>query len=294
MTSTEIQDTDGDTLKDGEEIIIRKEYIPLTNQVRVRAIMLSDPRDEDTDHDGIEDHDDTDPLHKGMAGGIVGELSIVSFCDGKDLGHAFLVYKSLVHDYLDLTGFEYGFDVTINPQSEKLFSYSSPKIYEINSNEYVTFGAWADDAGQSLSYSCSDDIISLLGVHNTDGGIRFNQEAADIKNAHSAHDFCIDNYSVTNFVNENQLNILISYLNSNSYYHVLHHNCSSVARDAWNTVFGEYFYCSVPISGMLISPALGLYPLYVDLPAVLKNSIQLNENSERFYTIPLGFVEEEL
>ena len=30
MTSPNIQDTDGDTLKDGEEIIIRKEYIPLS------------------------------------------------------------------------------------------------------------------------------------------------------------------------------------------------------------------------------------------------------------------------
>lgn len=35
VSSPNIQDTDGDTLKDGEEIIIRKEYIPLTNNVRV-------------------------------------------------------------------------------------------------------------------------------------------------------------------------------------------------------------------------------------------------------------------
>ena len=62
MTSTEIQDTDGDTLKDGEEIIIYKEYIPIKNKVLVRAMMLSDSRTRDTDGDGISDTIDARPL----------------------------------------------------------------------------------------------------------------------------------------------------------------------------------------------------------------------------------------
>ena len=62
VTSPNIQDTDGDTLKDGEEIIIYKEYIPIKNKVLVRAMMLSDPRTRDTDGDGISDTIDARPL----------------------------------------------------------------------------------------------------------------------------------------------------------------------------------------------------------------------------------------
>ena len=62
VTSTDIQDTDGDGLKDGDEIIIRKEHIPLTNNVRVYAKMLSDPRSIDSDGDGVSDAMDARPL----------------------------------------------------------------------------------------------------------------------------------------------------------------------------------------------------------------------------------------
>ena len=62
VTSPNIQDTDGDTLKDGDEIIIRKEHIPLTNNVRVYAKMLSDPREPDTDGDGYIDGADENKM----------------------------------------------------------------------------------------------------------------------------------------------------------------------------------------------------------------------------------------
>ena len=62
MTNTTLRDTDGDSLADGEEILISRQYIPMTNNVRVTAIMRSDPRDENSDGDGIIDCKDKVPL----------------------------------------------------------------------------------------------------------------------------------------------------------------------------------------------------------------------------------------
>ena len=41
ITNTTLRDTDGDSLADGEEILISRQYIPMTSNVRVSAIMRS-------------------------------------------------------------------------------------------------------------------------------------------------------------------------------------------------------------------------------------------------------------
>ena len=58
MTNTALRDTDGDSLADGEEILISRQYYPMTNNVRVTAVMRSDPTEKDSDGDGILDPDD--------------------------------------------------------------------------------------------------------------------------------------------------------------------------------------------------------------------------------------------
>ena len=55
-------DTDGDGLKDGEEITLEFEYNADRTKVKVTAYMFSNPTMKDTDGDGISDKDDNYPL----------------------------------------------------------------------------------------------------------------------------------------------------------------------------------------------------------------------------------------
>jgi len=55
-------DTDGDGLKDGEEISLELEYNADRSKVRVTAFMTSNPTIVDTDGDGVSDKDDSYPL----------------------------------------------------------------------------------------------------------------------------------------------------------------------------------------------------------------------------------------
>ena len=82
MTSPNIQDTDGDTLKDGDEIIIRKEHIPLTNNVRVYAKMLSDPREPDTDGDGYIDGADENKMEWDVGDRDLAMFAALAYEDG--------------------------------------------------------------------------------------------------------------------------------------------------------------------------------------------------------------------
>ena len=82
VTSPNIQDTDGDTLKDGDEIIIRKEHIPLTNNVRVYAKMLSDPREPDTDGDGYIDGADENKMEWDVGDRDLAMFAALAYEDG--------------------------------------------------------------------------------------------------------------------------------------------------------------------------------------------------------------------
>lgn len=57
-----IADTDGDGLKDGEEVKVKYEYSKDKKKVRVKGYMISDPTIKDSDGDGDIDKDDPHPM----------------------------------------------------------------------------------------------------------------------------------------------------------------------------------------------------------------------------------------
>ncbi len=71
-------DTDGDGLKDGEEIIPQFKFVDSSSiglpggSCGICFNMVSDPTMGDSDEDGISDIEDTAPFSKGIYGGFVG------------------------------------------------------------------------------------------------------------------------------------------------------------------------------------------------------------------------------
>ena len=57
-----IADTDGDGLKDGEEVKVKYEYSKDKKKVRVKGYMISNPREKDSDGDGDMDRLDPNPM----------------------------------------------------------------------------------------------------------------------------------------------------------------------------------------------------------------------------------------
>ena len=57
-----IADTDGDGLKDGEEVKVKYEYSKDRKKVRVKGCMISNPREKDSDGDGDMDRLDPNPM----------------------------------------------------------------------------------------------------------------------------------------------------------------------------------------------------------------------------------------
>lgn len=45
-------------------------------------------------------------------------------------------------------------------------------IYQIKCNRYITFGAWAENSGQSLASSYPDDVLPIIGLRSTEGGYK--------------------------------------------------------------------------------------------------------------------------
>lgn len=62
ITDKDNPDTDGDGLKDGEEVKVKYEYSKDKKKVRVKGYMLSNPREKDSDGDGDMDKDDPHPM----------------------------------------------------------------------------------------------------------------------------------------------------------------------------------------------------------------------------------------
>ena len=179
--------------------------------------MTSNPTKNDTNGDGINDVNDTEPLYEGLKGGIIGELTIIS-SKYNGFGHAYLVYKSYINDTLDFTHFYAGY--------EKIgikWKGVGPKLYKINSYEKVTL-------------SCSGDEQYKFLKPTYTGGIYFDRE---VQKALSPNDKTKyeKNVYISNDVNQEQLNSMISSLNNNNWYNVYTHNCAKVARIVWNNTF---------------------------------------------------------
>ena len=62
ITDKDNPDTDGDGLKDGEEVKVKYEYSKDRKKVRVKGCMISNPREKDSDGDGDMDKDDPNKM----------------------------------------------------------------------------------------------------------------------------------------------------------------------------------------------------------------------------------------
>ena len=213
------------------------------------------------------DNEDSDPLKKGIGGGFVGELSVVSYYNNSEVffkGHSFLVYKSFVNDSLDVHNLAGGY-------SETQYNNHSVSHYEIKANKYITFGAWLDTKEFDSLSSLSNCFTNALPGEQT-GGIYYNIERNYMITNPSSY---YPNAALKTVMNNDQLNQLMYYLNDNNYYSLTNHNCSTVAGNAWNLVINDDLTASFNILSFWFFRTIRL--AYIDLPVKLKEEI-LNRN----------------
>ena len=276
--------TDSDGLEDGEEIDptpLKSSKTVYNDDGTVKTvkgyyfIMKSDPRKEDTDGDGINDYKETngltftnpegneneyegEPLKKGLADGIVGNLTIVSdnssqakFWDG----HAFLLYESYINDTLDFSGFARGFKYTEDGDGTIKNNWNETPVgdYKISPNRVISIGnyssgddGWADISGSSGSGSSGSSSSSGSGSSTGEGnGIHFNME---LRLLYSSEDGTEEgayvrsygnNAALTQPITANQLESMLEYENTVNHYNFVGNNCAEIAGKSWNKAFDD-------------------------------------------------------
>lgn len=252
-------DYDGDGVKNGDEVSVIEDGDKVYLQVK------SSPENIDSDEDGILDDEDSAPLKKGLAGGIIGEMTIVS-CHPDDSGfsggHAWLAYKSYINDSIDVSKLlnGYVYDYTNN-------SFVQDKIdsYDIKKNGYIAIG----NAGTK---GTSGALSTIAG---SCGGILYNREfyASSVN-----PNFYLGVAAYTRVITDNQFNDLMNYCGDNSYYNLYSHNCSSVASEAWEAAFGESDGFKAKKTGL----SNNVYSLF-DTPSTLKENILKKMDADKDY-----------
>ena len=235
-------DTDGDGLKDGEEIIPQFKFADSSGiglpgfPCGIYFKMNSDPTMSDTDGDGIPDIEDTAVSEKGVGNGIIGKLTIVSSNNnGIWDGHSFLVYESYIDDYIDLPklygGFEYLYSTIDDTYSLTEVNELDDYRYHIRRNHYMTLGSAARNSENIL-----DAFLKSISNQYIEGGSWFNWEANKAYEG-TTYD---DNYAISAVITYEQLNTVISFFGGeNNYYNALFHNCTFMATSAWNLAVND-------------------------------------------------------
>ena len=282
-------DTDGDGIRDGDEIVrggfgsihgVLNDDGSYTfySDYGMTFYMKSNPAMSDTDGDGISDKDDIAPLEIGIGNGIIGEISIVSYYKDGDpftSGHSFLVYKSYINDTLDFSNFYTIFKKEIfnNSSYFSRVHESNMNNYTINKSEYITLDVAASGIGSSSGSNNSNSNNSLNNTkfnfnaitNNLDGGAWVDWELLQVAKANGKY---APNLALTNKITKPQLNDIINcYRESNKYgYSIYTNNCAKIATEAWNKAFND---------------DLNSWELYYT-PMHLKSSISSRENSYEF------------
>ena len=142
ITDKDNPDTDGDGLKDGEEVKVKYEYSKDKKNVRVKGYMLSNPREKDSDGDGDMDKDDPHPMRYLLNDRFIdnlGELeeiakkypngNILKYPFGKDKWYVFMFLRQFNPVYRekkwDGVGGEidYKFVTDVARKYEKIYHY---------------------------------------------------------------------------------------------------------------------------------------------------------------------------
>lgn len=224
-------DYDGDGVKNGEEVVIKHEEESGKTYIGV----FSSPVLADTDNDGIEDGNDTEPRKKGLAGGVIGKITLINCYNHEDSawdqGHTFLVYTSYVNDLLDLSTLTTGWN-----RVDDSLSWSKENIkrdepatseYKIKHGESIAIGNGDFDTGL---YEYIDDYGLI--ERGVDNGVSYNMEVYK----HFSNGFSyLSNTYIEQDITEKELLALIAYCGQpNVSYWSVTHNCTEVACQAWN------------------------------------------------------------
>ena len=248
-TDDQLADTDGDGLLDGEKVRLEIKYSIDGDSATVVGKLISDPSSADTDGDGVPDDEDTAPLTKGLAEGIVGEMTIVSYnSDPNNItnGHSFLLYRSYINDSLDFNDFYGVYQSRLTQLEEEEYNSLSriyrediKRNYQISRFEYLTFDVAAENTGGSESSGSSGSSGNIIfnvraGFNNLDGGSWVDWEFNKVYYESGEYS---PNASYTLPVTQHQLNTIIKCYGSCNKYSIYTDNCALYASKAWNEVF---------------------------------------------------------
>ena len=227
-------DTDGDGIRDGDEIVrggfgsihgVLNDDGSYTfySDYGMTFYMKSDPNMSDSDGDGISDKDDTAPFLKGLDGGIVGALKIVSYGAGANSsgsidGHSFLAYTSFINDTVTFYGVKPESFENTSGQDYSKNDFPNYHVLDLKPNTVVTIGSWAKQLPDEYK------------------GTWINNELLYYNNGN----YCIpeDQYSLYNYVTMQELEKIENLTKEYSYWSIIN-NCSYFSTNIWNDVFGD-------------------------------------------------------
>ena len=200
------------------------------------ALIHSYPAISDTDGDGIPDGEDTAVFVRGLEGGILAKLTLLSQNNGGlKQGHSFLILHSYVNDLtLDVSSCYRGVDVLPgNIYSEN----TAPDTYTLESGTDIAIGsAGTSSADGNYNVDIVETVdLAVLGnwFH---GGLWYNLEAHKFHVGYTkyAPNSCID-YALT-LQDIAALETGMHLGNLTNTYHGIFYNCTHVAEELWNLV----------------------------------------------------------
>ena len=268
-------DFDGDGIKNGDEIEIK------TKGDKVTVTLLSSPVLADTEGDGIPDDKDDAPFKLGYKDGTIGTLTVAA--GGSGTGHGWLVFNSYVNTEIDFTYSKFGF---VHAQPSQ-FVKSTPIMYPVKPGSAVSIGCFPIGPGNDYMAIPGIGYLGMLdlfeGTAGDVGGIAYNFEFANVdgqvKTNQQAIEIAMENgtepelgeaykhtFAYTKKVTRSQMDKIEDYLAKNNYYDVYTHNCSTVAKEAWNLVF--------PLDPVITDPILAP-SVDIDFPNVLRDAIAI-------------------
>lgn len=243
------EDTDGDNLLDGEEIVPEMVFGTTSFSLKKSSYRYyynwnSDPTNIDTDGDGIQDDKDNRPLDIGYYSEdegkiVVGKLTIVTSTYNR-LGHSYIIYESHIKDTIGLYYLTGGYNIS---DANGKFSYERVKSGTVflKKGECVTIGnsSVSADFGSGAILETEEDEGFV-----DDGGIFYNREVAVEINEYNKNkqEKYTDNAAYSREISQEELSKMIIYHQSRNYYNIFANNCNEVAIGAWNYVFdtGEF------------------------------------------------------
>ena len=212
-------DFDNDGIKNGEEIPVA---FDVASQ-RTYLAMVSSPTEADSDRDGIPDGRDPAPLSDGLAGGVCGELSLISCYGEEDSGwtggRVFFLYTSHIRQDLDLSAMAAGWS---RKDSSKVWSTENLQKDEVPQTAYHM------EPGDVMTFSCG-----MSGVSGISGPV-YDLEIVRCLDPDQGPDYLHNTYLTMNVTWEDLETVLASLAQYGARHWDNIHSLSETACKAWN------------------------------------------------------------